>query len=242
MNPFESQIWIIPQISTFVMKMEKEIKIEPSEELAYWTGIAQSDGWLYHEKRRERSSFEVGLRVGRRSLPMMLKFQRLSKTLFLRDAKITKVKYREAWDFAIGAKNLLHLFEKWDIRFGDPPKPPIWCLYEPRFFGSYLAGIIDGDGDIRIKRPKYPQCIIRIHSGRKQEDLSKAITELLRCSVYITPRRRIVEFKGRIIRGLCFDLEFCVSSKSSEFVRTYILPKMTLQHKSQKLSEFLSNN
>jgi len=219
--------------------MEQEIKIEQSEDLAYWVGLMQTDGCIY--KRKECKSWVISFTIGTKSLPMLEKFKLLTKSMFGIDGKITK-KSEGIWQYRVTVTKLLEVFRELGIKFGDPPKPPIWCQSSSETTGSYLAAVIDGDGDIRVKRPKYPQCVIRIHSGREQQDLIKSIEEILKCSISVTPRYRVVEYKGRIIKGLCFDLEFYVSSKSEDFIKTYVLPKMTIKHKVQKLSEFLSNN
>jgi len=225
-----------------VVEMEQKLEIEPSEELAYWVGVLQSDGCLTTRNYRDRKSQKiVKVEVAPKSLEMVKKFSQLSELLFTRKAKIFKLSSGK-FKFSIGASQLIEIFEKLDIDAKDPPRPPFWVLDNYPKFGAYLAGLIDGDGDIRIKRPEYPQCALRITSGGVQTSLKKAIKELLKCGVSITYRSGTSMLDGRKIEGKWYDLEFVVSRKTRDFLEKFVLPKMTIKHKVQKLSEFLSNN
>lgn len=65
------------------------------------------------------------------------------------------------------------------------------------------------------------------------------IKEILNCSVSITPRGGYKELKGRRFYGLTYELEFYVSSKNYKFIKEFIIPHLTLQHKKEKLSSFI---
>ncbi len=217
------------------------MKIKPSVELAYWTGVVQSDGSFqkYFNKRKKKISVNVYLTVSKKSLLMLKKFQKISKTVFSRKSKIFKLHKRNSYELHIGVKNFLKDFEKLNIIFGDPPFPPKWTLKNKKFFGAYLAGLIDGDGDVRIKRKKYPVCVIRITSGSLQAKLAKAIIHALRCAVSVTPKYREVKFKNYLIKGHFSQLEFLISKKNSVFIKNYILPQIQIKHKSNLLRGFL---
>ena len=215
--------------------MEKEFPL--SEDLAYWIGVVQTDGYFKkrkYKKRKGYTGFFIKVRVSSKSLPMLRKFKQLSKKLFARDAIIYKDKNRDEFECTIGVKKLLDIFQNLDIDFSDPPTPCEW-MKNPEFFGPYLAGVIDGDGNVRIKRPKYPQCVIRIGSGSEQTELAESIREILNCSVSITPQERDSVLNERKIHGRWFDLEFYVSSKNFKFIQRCVLPHMTIHHKIEKL-------
>lgn len=183
--------------------------LRPSKKLAYWVGVAQSDGYLkkYQNKISGNVTCSLSFDVSESSLPMLKKVQELSSELFNRKASIFKRRTRRMWTYHIGVNNLLSVFERLDIHLDRRPEPPAWCMEDPRFFGAYLAGLIDGDGDIRVKRKRYPQCVIRITSGREQLELANAIGKTLHCSVAITFRRRERILKGRKIRGTWYEAE-----------------------------------
>jgi hypothetical protein len=218
------------------------MKIQTSEELAYWIGVVQSDGSFkkYLKKDRGRFRYEISLGVSHQSLPMLKKFQKLSKKIFNRNAKIFKLRNKNRWDFAIGIQSLLDTFKNLDIKFSDPPVPTKWVTENLLLFGAYLAGIIDGDGSIRIKRKKYPQCMVKITSGKSQNELANSIRNFLNCAVSITPYRGDRMLNGKIITGKWYELEFLVSSKNYKFVSSYILPNLTIVHKKEILEECIA--
>ncbi len=221
----------------------EDVKLEPSEDLAYWVGAMQTDGslWKYNRKEKDHFEFRLAMGVATKSLPMLQKVAELSAKIFKRYGKAYKRYKEDQWDYHIQVKQLLSIFDRLDIKFGDPPKPPIWCLETPRLFGAYLAGVIDGDGTVGIKRPKYPQCLIHIIGGSIQTDLEKAIRDVMKCSVFQMERyqKRFIKTLGRTIEGKWWDLEFCVSSKTAKFVLDYILPHLQLEYKKKKLEDFI---
>lgn len=223
--------------------MEQEIKVEPSEDLAYWIGAIQTDGslWKYYRKEKRHFEFRLAMGVATKSLPMLQKVVELSAKIFKRYGKAYKRATEDQWDYYIQVKQLLSVFERLDIRFGDPPKPPIWCLEKPRFFGAYLAGAIDGDGCVRVGRPKYPQCFVTITSGSRQIELSESIKEILKCSVFQKEfyQRRFVKSLGRIVEGKWCVLEFCVSAKTAKFILDFVVPHLQLIYKKERLEDFI---
>jgi len=226
--------------------MVQELKVEPSEDLAYWVGVAQSDGCLtkYTIKRSDSGKkgtvVQVRLHVSSKSLCMAQKFKELSEKIFLRTVKIHKrPKPLDAWDFKMGAKRLLPLFRKLDILISPMFIPPIWVIQEPKYFGSYLAGLIDGDGCVIVKRPKYPQCAVALYSGSIQDVLKKSIIKTLGCSVFQRYQTRVSELGGKTIRGSWYTLDFYISSKTAEFAFDRIIPHLQLKHKKKKLEDFI---
>jgi hypothetical protein len=157
-----------------------------SEDLAYWIGVAQTDGYFKKQnyKKKQIIRYYICLSVAESSIEMLEKFKKVSKEIFYLKGSLWKNHKRNLTTYKFGCKNLLHLFKSLDIDFNDPPKPPSWIIEEEKYFGAYLAGIIDGDGNVEVKRPQYPQCMIRIYSSCKQEELIKSIKDHLTCSVY----------------------------------------------------------
>lgn len=218
----------------------ENLNIKPSVELAYWTGVVQSDGCLTRYVKTDKVPSEITLGVCRKSLPMLKKFREISFDVFNRHSNLWKTKGRNEWRFHIGVKKLLTNFERLDIIFGKfiPPK---WCINRTEFFGSYLAGLIDGDGDVRVKRPEYPQCVIRLTSGMRQNLLSFHINQILKCSVYESKHhhRKFFKSMGRVIEGNSNTLEFYVSNKNLQFISNFVIPKMNLKYKKRMLENFI---
>lgn len=212
------------------------------EHLAYWVGAVQSDGCLksYLDKNRNITMQYIHLYVGPKSLPMLVRFQQISSNKFDRHVKIFKSKKRNIFEAKIGVKKLINanLFSELDIQFCDPPKPPR-CLATPSLFGAYLAGIIDGDGNVNITRKKYPQCRIRIASSKKQIELRRAIIKNMNCGAYFTFRTRTAVLENRIISGSTWYLEFYVSKKNKDFFMRYIIPFISIHHKQKSIKEHI---
>lgn len=170
---------------------------------------------------------------------MVERVRKFASEILHRHGKIYKGSKIGLWYYCIHVKQLLPTFKSLDIQFGDPPKPPPWCMEKDQFFGAYLAGVIDGDGDITISRPKYPKCKIRITSGSPSVKLSKSIEDLLGCSTSIIKQEGMKTWKDRTFKSTCYRLEFYVSRKTLDFIKDYILPQLTITHKIEKLQKFV---
>lgn len=209
-----------------------------SKELAYWVGVAQSDGHLNlcKEKRKgkliDRAKIQLG--VADKSIPMLEKFQRASQYIFKTPGCRCK-NSKNSNIYEIRIKRHLETLKKLDITFFDPPKPPEWCLKNPKLFGAYLAGIIDGDGDIKLKRPKSPQGSIRITSGKKQEELTQAIRTILKCGCSCWEETRIKNNK----LNKWYVLEFYITYKNYKYIKKYLLPEIAMDYKKDKISNFI---
>ncbi|MBT4539653.1 hypothetical protein HOI26_00295 [Candidatus Woesearchaeota archaeon] len=214
-----------------------------SENLAYWLGVAQTDGYLKKQfvKSRNLLRYLVVLDVGFRSLPMLKKFRNVSDEIFGVKGTIWENKKRNTIEYKFGAKNLLPIFDKLKIDFSDPPKPPRWVLNNEQYFGAYLAGVIDGDGDVRIRRPKYPQCVLRITSGKPATELMDAIKQILNIGASQSISYNNSIYQGRRISGKSYRLEFCVSSKNSNFFKDYVAHNMALKYKRDRIINYISN-
>ncbi|MBI2547703.1 MAG: hypothetical protein HYW23_04700 [Candidatus Aenigmarchaeota archaeon] len=215
--------------------MKEEIKLEPSEELAYWTGVIQTDGSLKYSKKFRY--WRISLYVSSKSLEMLREIQELTPKLIKRQSRIWKDKKEDMFYWHIGVSRLLKLkiFEKSDIKFGDPPKPPIWCTKTDKLFGAYLAGLIDGDGSVFIVK-RYGDagydCRTQITSGSAQIELKSMLEKILGCSVRVWKCHPIIWQKG-------YHLDFLISSKTIEFIQKYVLPWIQISRKRQVIEKFV---
>lgn len=217
--------------------------MEKTQDLAYWLGVLHSDGKrvCYTVKKNGKSSlrWELALEVAPKSLPMLEKFRRIFEFKFGRKLKIHRL---SNGNYKIGTsiKKLIGELKALGINFRGTSIPS-WVAENPKFFGAYLAGRIDGDGDIRVKgyKRRTPQCAVRIHDGNPQVELKHIIQKQLRCRASITRRRRVSILKGRKIQGTCYSLEFVVSKKNIEFIARYLVPHLVISHKKQKLAGYV---
>lgn len=107
--------------------------------------------------------------------------------------------------------------------------PPSWIDHE-KFFGPYIAGVIDGDGSIRIKRPEYPQCYVDITSASEPEELRIAIENYLNCFSSFRHVKRGDESWYR--------LQFLVSKKNVEVIEKFVYPHIQIKHKREVLEKY----
>ena len=211
---------------------------ESMEKLAYWIGVVQTDGCLSLYKETVQISF----RVCEKSLPMLVKFNEFSYNLFGKKSNMWKEKTRDLFDYHFCVKSILHIFERLGIRFGDPPKPPEWCLDDPALFGAYFAGVLDGDGCIWLTKPKDYKglvCRAKVTSGSPQIDLQKAIKKFLNCQTRMIKVHTDGYIRGSKIIGDGYNLEFIISSKNHIFAKEFILPYLTISHKYQRLNMYI---
>lgn len=218
------------------------MKLEPSEELAYWVGAVQTDGSFktYFDKWKDFIRYKISFTVETKSLPMVERFRELSMMLFKRHGEVYRQKDREVWDYYIQVKGLLSVFDSLDIKFGDPPIPPKWVLEKPEFFGAYLAGLIDGDGTLCILKFKgIDYCRIRIISGKEQVDLASSIRSILQCGVHTAYSESVSFLDGRQIIGHRYHLMFLVSKKTLDFFKQFVISWVQITHKREKLEKIV---
>jgi hypothetical protein len=178
-------------------------------EVCYWLGLVQSDGCFKKHYSNQHSRFHYIITLGMKDLEPVVLFQKITKDFWGRDVKIHKdngPKY-DSFYITLGVSRLLRYFSDMQLDFSDPPKPPDWVVNDIRLFGAYLAGIIDGDGSVRVKRPEYPQCLIKIISGKPQDILKVSIENMLNCKCYMEKQYREVELNGQLIKGTSYNLD-----------------------------------
>jgi len=216
--------------------------MKKSKELAYWIGVAQSDGCFrnYFEKREDKliERYKLQLGVREKSLPMLEKFRKISQKLFGTTGNISTNR-KEAIVFEIKVKRFLRFFKELDIDFSDPPTPPSWCKHNSKFFCAYLAGVIDGDGDVRISRIKYPMCAVRITSSEEQKELRKSIIKNLSCGCSHRNLSRNSIIDGRKVYGKYSVIEFYISPKNFRIIKEFLIEELSLEYKRNKIIKYI---
>lgn len=217
--------------------------INKSTNLAYWVGVVQSDGYFKKQYNKKRGIYRyyISLTVGKCSAEMLQKFRELSRLLWSIKGSTWEDKKRNSINYHFGCKNLIHLFKYLCIDFSDPPEPPQWILDKNELFGAYLAGILDGDGNVNTKRPKYPQCMIRIYSSKEQLTLMEAIKKILNCCACQYFEYNESYIGDRLIKGKASVLQFYVSSKNSKFFTDYIVSHMAISKKRDVIKNYILN-
>jgi hypothetical protein len=202
--------------------------IKASEELLYWIGVVQSDGCLnsYYDKKRNTTYHRISVTVSKKSLPMLKKFQVISNSVLGSNIRIYSCK-NETFKCTLGAKNLIKIFKDLKIKISDPPIPPKWVFDKDELLGSYIAGLIDGDGNVNTGKNQ-SKCTIEIFSHDKQFLLKSLLRNKLKCGIWI-----------RKMDG-CYGIGFRVSHKNYRFIENYVLPHLAILHKADKLKVFIN--
>ncbi|MFC1698184.1 LAGLIDADG family homing endonuclease [Nanoarchaeota archaeon] len=212
-----------------------------SNDMAYWIGVAQSDAYFKRQfvKSIGVLRYQIALRVGEKSLPMQKKFEQISQKLFNikgSNFKTLNENIFPAYEYSFGCKNLLPVFRKLNINFIEPI-PPDWILNSPKLFGAYLAGIIDGDGDVRISNKKYPQCKIRISNKNKPIQLIESLKKILKCGVNNHIRIKESKLAERKFIGRCSITEFSISKKNYQYLYENVINHLALIYKKDKIMD-----
>ncbi len=212
-------------------------------DLAYWLGALHSDGkrtsYISKKNGNDFRVFEISLAVGEKSLPMLERFAENFDSSLGRKLKIHRFSDGR-YKVGTSVKCLLEPLENLEIRFRDMTIP-LWISQNPFLFGTYLAGVIDGDGDIRSRgySRKTPQCCIRISNGKPNYALRNAIQMNMNCKVSMYWQSKSHVYYGRIIRGSWWTIEFVVSKKNVDWLKNYLLPRIAIPHKRLKLEKYL---
>jgi len=207
-----------------------------NQNFSYFVGAIQGDGsrWDFFDKKM--NYMRNGLSFNSIDFILVKKMSFIMNKAFKRKTNVYHKK-DGSFGFTTSIKTLLKTFQSLEIDFKDPPKPPSWILKNIKFFGPYLAGVIDTDGSVCIKRKKYPQCKIKIISGHPQVELKSSIEKILNCKASIEDSGKIMKSTGKWYPG--FDLVFLVSSKNNEIFRKYIVPHIQLERKKNIIELYL---
>ncbi len=208
-------------------------------DFAYWIGVVQSDGHFKRQIQRNglRIRYLITLRIGKKSLPMLERFREISRELFLIKGSsytYTTPEGFKSWNYDFGCKNLIPIFEAFKINFREA-SPPGWVAQKDKLLGAYLAGVIDGDGDIRLTTRKNPQCLIRISSGEPLTNLTNIIRLKLQCGANIQKRVKKSRIAARTFTSTWCRTEFSVNKKNAYFIKHYLVNYLSLPHKKEKI-------
>ena len=210
--------------------------------IAYFIGVLHSDGSLYHYLFRNRVRHRFELFVGERSLPMLRKTRRIISSEFSRKLKIMDRGFvnstERMFSLQLSVTRLLPEFQMLGI---DKSTRPLWLEDSRDLFCAYLAGVIDGDGDITIRKGSHPRCRIRITAGEKLVELAKLVQHHLSCGCCIEPFWASTASLGRKNAELrrAYKHSFLLSPKNKSVVEYKLYPHLTLRHKKQKLLSYL---
>jgi len=108
---------------------------------------------------------------------------------------------------------------------------PIEISNNETLFGAYLAGLIDGDGYIKVKNSKdriIPQHVIKIASDRSLIKLEELIKRHIRCAVHYENHNT----KNAV--NTCFYL----SKESINFIKNKVYPNISISHKKDRLRNY----
>jgi len=205
----------------------KDIKIDVN--LAYLIGVLHSDGCIYafNDRKRNKKITRLNLTIGEKSIPMAEKFRNILQTYCGINVKLRKSHYKNSYQIQTSINRSRNIFESWrKEELIEPIKSDI------ELFGGYLAGLIDGDGHIKIKHNKdriLPQCVVRISSDHPLTNLKESMKELFNCKIH--------HYKDK--RSACVDTCFYISNKNTKLFYKFVYPHITLPHKINKLDKFL---
>ncbi|MBI2655468.1 hypothetical protein HYX06_03535 [Candidatus Woesearchaeota archaeon] len=213
------------------------------KDFAYWIGVAQTDGHLHIPKATSYSAknCKVVLGVGIKSLPMLNKFIVISRSVFgLKGHLCSRINHNgtKIHLYNFGCNRFVSNFETLQINFKQVI-PPDWILENNELFGAYLAGVIDGDGDTRISRIKYPQGYIRIYSGCRINKFITAIKTLLNCGVFVEERVRTRRIGDYSFLSHCFTIEFQITYKNLDFFKNYVVDNIAIEYKRKVIENYI---
>lgn len=199
--------------------------------LVYFIGVLNSDGYIYifNDKKRNRRQIRLGLEIGTKSITMGLKFKNILFNYFGKSVNLRQRQNRTTLSLQTSINKCWNLFKNW-----NNGKIPEDIKNDKSLFGAYLAGLIDGDGYIKIKKDVadrlIPQCVVRIASGRPLEHIKSLIEEHVKCRVHF-------EFHKKS-KGV--NTNFYISKKSIQFVEEYVYPHLVMPHKLAALERFFN--
>jgi hypothetical protein len=160
---------------------------------------------------------------------MIERCQKILKSEFGKDLTINMRKDTKIFYLQTSINTDLDCFK--DFGFLSPKShTPQWISNNEEVFFAYLAGMIDGDGNVCIKRPSYPQCRITITSEFTLPELKMFIEKFLSCKV------SYYKYKNR----KAYNIDFYISSKNAKKARDRLYPNIVIEHKKETLKSFLS--
>jgi len=213
----------------------------PNPRISYFIGALQSDGtfYIFKNKKRHTNVYRIRFQVGEKSLPMLKYLQQIFATELDRKLKINLDKVNEygtkIYSLGTSVNTILPKLKRLNIQKNKIPKT---IITNKKHFCAYLAGLIDGDGDICIKRPLYPQCAVRITSEKPLRKLCQLIKYHLACSARIEKVHVNSIIEGRRIVGAGYKNAFYLSSKNLSAFSRFVYPHIQIKHKRKTLQKF----
>lgn len=216
-----------------------------NENIAYFIGVLHTDGCIYSFENVKRNNIQhrFRLQASEKSLPMLEKVQEILIKEFGRKLKIHFDGLNKYGTKIFSIQTSINRLKQRFFELGiDKKSLPKWIEENTKMFFIYLAASIDGDGTVCVKRRKtYPQCTVRIISGKINEKLQKHIENNLNCSCWIEPMKRSKSsFSKRNIVG--YRHCFYVSSKNKEIFRKSVLPHIQLNYKRRIIENYIGNS
>lgn len=207
-------------------------------EMAYLMGVFQSDGCLYlfRDHKRNKKAFRLNVCGNLKSLPMIIKFRDILCKYF--DKRVSIEKRENLFRIQTSINSILHYLS--EIGINSKSKFPEWVTSDIKSFSAYIAGIVDGDGNICIKRPLYPQCRIRITNDKFDPNLIYNIEKLFCCETNTRNVFSNVIIKGREVNGKVIDLDFYVSRKNVHIIKQFVYPFIQIVHKREALENYFN--
>lgn len=202
--------------------------IEINQNVAYLIGVLHSDGYTYvfNDKKRNKTIMRIRLTIGGKSLPMVIKFQSILLCSFGKRVSIYKARIHNRYVLETSVNKMWNMFQGWKESIPAPIKEGV------NLAGAYLAGLIDGDGNINIKRNvqdrKIPQCLIRISSSEPLVEVKEIIMRFFNCKVHFA--------YAKTSKGV--DTGFYLSQKNATLLQKYIYPHLAIPHKIAVLDRF----
>ncbi len=208
------------------------MNLEIDEDIAYLIGVLQSDGCIYrfYDKKKNREHIRLNLTVAEKSLPMSKKFQEILLKKLNTRVNIRKKLNYDSYIIQTSINKTASLFIEWK-------KDELDNAISERIelFGAYLAGLIDGDGHVKIKNNHdriVSQCVIRIAEDRPLLHLQYLLNKFFMCNSHFV-------FDNR---SNCVETCFYISKKNIKPFYKYVYPNMVIPHKINRLDVFLKLN
>lgn len=206
------------------------------KQLFWWLGVLYSDGYLYHKGGKIR---EIRLRVSKSSLEMLLKWKKILDSLTRKDHRVLvehmydgrydrhfdQYLIREASGKCIAS--VMDKFSKFGADLNTFQPPPSAFMNKP-LAGAYLAGVIDGDGCIQLRKnyaDSHLETLLKISTNVKAPLVH---LQKLFLSVGL-PRGYITEYPGHC------DLWLYLGKDSREWFKKFVCSELAIKRKSYRI-------
>jgi hypothetical protein len=190
---------------------------------AYFAGVLQSDGCIYSFLSKNKIIYRLNITVGSKSIEMLEKSSKVLATSFNRQVNIRKVPLKNSFAIQTSVnRDMPYLARIKKLRV------PSEFSADAKLFGAYLAGLIDGDGHIKIKKNKdrtIPQCVIRITSDRPHDHLPKYLKRFGNCKTHF--------YKDK--RSKAVETCFYLSKKNKSFFIKHVIPEISISLKRKRI-------